>query len=270
VTAAFGYFQQATDHYVKANDHGAWFVLNSLNSLGNLGMRLAEAGFDAKARATGETVAANVQILKTSNPDDARVMTFAQCALKIAQASIDLGLGNYPEVRSESADARQLVQAVEPNAPFEGLMKYNCMVYGPMMEGQVDLWLGDPAAALSAFQSTVEARSKYPPGDLSEKRSLSMTKVYEAMALARLGRGPQARTLLDPEIAFQKALAARNKGDATQFLDYAQTLFVESLVDASRRGALRSEALRLIDRLPPEMRKLRSTAHWRAVVERAQ
>jgi hypothetical protein len=208
--------------------------------------------------------------LKTSNPDDTRVMTFAQCALRIAQADIAMGLGNFPEVRTRSVEAKQLVQGIEPNAPFEGLMKYNCVVYGPMLEGQAALWLGDNAAALAAFQFAVDARTGHPIGGLDEKRSLSMTKVYEAMALARLGRNPEAKTLLDPEVEFQKQLAARNKGDFTQFMDYAQTLYVESLIDVARRAQLRVQALALIDRMPPEFRRLRSTTRWREVIQRVQ
>jgi len=270
VNSSFDYYQRANDNYVKAKDHGAWYVLNPLISLGNLGQRLADAGLDARARAMGERVAASVLTLKTSNPDDTRVMTFAQCALRIAQADIAMGLGNFPEVRTRSVEAKQLVQGIEPNAPFEGLMKYNCVVYGPMLEGQAALWLGDNAAALAAFQFAVDARTGHPIGGLDEKRSLSMTKVYEAMALARLGRNPEAKTLLDPEVEFQKQLAARNKGDFTQFMDYAQTLYVESLIDVARRAQLRVQALALIDRMPPEFRRLRSTTRWREVIQRVQ
>jgi hypothetical protein len=90
------------------------------------------------------------------------------------------------------------------------------------------------------------------------------------MALARLGRAAEARTLVEPELKFQKDLSARNKGDTTQFTDYALTLYAESLIDASHRGALRREALGLIDRVPPEVGKLRSTVRWRELIQRGQ
>jgi hypothetical protein len=97
-----------------------------------------------------------------------------------------------------------------------------------------------------------------------------MTKVYEALVLTRLGRLAEAQTLFNPEMQFQKDLAAHNKGDTTQFMDYAQTLYVASLLDGSHRAALRSQALGLVDRMPPEVRKLRSTIHWREVIVRGQ
>jgi tetratricopeptide (TPR) repeat protein len=270
VTLSFDYYDQAGSIQLTSSDRGAWYVLNSLITLGVFGGRLADASLDIKAAQIGEKIASNVQSLKTSNPQDSRVSTFAQCALLTGQAGINLGLGNYPVVRSQAVEARQLVQGIEPNAPFEGLMKYNCVVYGPLMEGVAGMWLGDNAAALTALQSSVSARSKYPVGGLDERRALSITKVYEALVLVRLGRVPEARALLDPEMAFQKELFSRNKGDVTQFMDYAQVLYVASLIDESRRGALRSQALGLIDRLPPEFRKLRSTTHWREVIQRGR
>jgi hypothetical protein len=121
-----------------------------------------------------------------------------------------------------------LVQDIQPNAPFEDLMKYNCVFYAPMTEGIADLWLGDHAAAL---KSAVTARDHYPNGALDERRSLSMTKVYEALALVRLGRASEARPLIEPEYK------------------------------------LRSEALGLIDRVSPEVRKLRTTVKWRELIQ---
>jgi hypothetical protein len=69
------------------------------------------------------------------------------------------------------------------------------------------------------------------PNTLDERRSLSMTKVYEALALVRLGRASEARPLIEPEYK------------------------------------LRSEALGLIDRVSPEFRKLRTTVKWRELIQ---
>jgi hypothetical protein len=267
---SFDYYRQGAEVYNGVKGGDAWFVLNSLNTLGSFGQRLAEAGQDVEARKTGTEIAARVDKLKATSDANSRVPTFAQCALRLGQASISYSLGNYQDARAKSAEARQLVQDIEPNAPFEDLMKYNCVFYAPVTEALADLWVGDNAAALAALQSAVAVRAKYPPGSLDEKRSLSMARIYEGLALARLGRAAEARTLVEPELKFQKDLAARNKGDTTQFTDYAQTLYVESLIDASRRGALRSEALGLIDRMPPEVRKLRSTVQWRELIQRGQ
>jgi hypothetical protein len=89
------------------------------------------------------------------------------------------------------------------------------------------------------------------------------------MALARLDRLAEARALIGPEIKFQRALGANNKGDVTQFMELAETLYVESLTDASHAAALRREALALIDKLPPQFHKLRSVTRWRQLIQRA-
>jgi hypothetical protein len=146
-------------------------------------------------------------------------------------------------------------------------MKYNCEFYAPLGQREAELWLGENAAALATLQAAAAARGNYPPGGLDEVRSVSVNKVLEAMAFARLGRLAEGRALIEPEVKFQRELAARNKGDVTQFMDLAETLYVESLTDAPRAVALRREALGLIDKLPPQFHKLRSVTRWRQLIQ---
>ena len=41
------------------------------------------------------------------------------------------------------------------------------------------------------------------------------------------------------------------------------TLYAQAFIDPAHSSALLDEALRLVDRLPPEMRSLLSTQEWR-------
>jgi hypothetical protein len=83
------------------------------------------------------------------------------------------------------------------------------------------------------------------------------------MALARLGRPAEAAALLAPVLAGARERNTRNFDDQAERLDFAAALYAQALVDPAHRAALLDEALRLIDKLPPEMRGLLSTQQWR-------
>jgi conflict system STAND superfamily ATPase len=266
VTGSHEYARQAEEIYHRLERNGAWFVLNALTAVGSEGQRLADAGLDAEARKKGEFAEHAVDSLKDADAATLR-RPFTECALLFAQASISMGLGDFRNVQAKASKARQLVQGVEPSAAYEGLMKYNCDFDAPLTQGEAELWLGENAAALDTLQALAGARGKYPPGGLDAVRSVSVNKVLEAMAFARLGRLAEAHALIEPEVKFQRELAARNKGDVTQFMNLAETLYVESLTDASHSVALRREALGLIAKLPPQFHKLRSVTRWRQLIQ---
>jgi len=266
VTGSHEYARQAEEIYHRVEQNGAWFVLNALTAVGSGGQRLADAGLDAQARREGEFAEHAADSLKGTDAATVRA-PFTECALLFTQASISMGLGDFRNVQAKASKARQLVQGVEPSAAYQGLMKYNCDFHAPLTQGEAELWLGENAAALDTLQAAAAARGKSPPGGLDEVRSLSVNKVLEAMAFARLGRRAEARALIEPEVKFQRELAARNKGDVTQFMDFAETLYVESLTDASHSVALRREALGLIAKLPPQFHKLRSVTRWRQLIQ---
>jgi hypothetical protein len=263
VTDSFDYDQRGHEIYSRLRKGGAWYVLNDLTAAGTQGQRRADAGNDAAARAIGAEVVQAAADLEKTEPSGSLVPVFARCALHLTQALISLGLGDFRNVKMHADEAQRLVHDVEPDAPVEGIIKLGCEFDAAVAQGEAELWLGESAAAQRTLQTGVAARDKYPPGTLDQTRSTSMAKVLEALALIRLGRVAEARALIDPEIKFQRDLAGRNKGDATQHLDCAVTLYVDSLIDASHRAALRRESLGQIQKLPPEFLKLRSVTRWK-------
>ena len=103
--------------------------------------------------------------------------------------------------------------------------------------------LGENAAALQTLQTAIAAREQFPAGGLEDRRAGVSAHTLEALALARLGRMAEARVLIAPQLAFERDLAGRNRGDATQCLELAQALYVASLTDPAHAAALRREAL---------------------------
>ncbi len=75
--------------------------------------------------------------------------------------------------------------------------------------------------------------------------------------------------MLEPAVAFDRELAARNHGDATQTGELAVAIYVEALTDPKRRAALLREAAALMDGMPPELRALHSMRRWRERIRTA-
>jgi len=263
VADSFDYYRRTNAIGERVQQSGTWFVLNSLTPQGTLAMRLADSGADDAARAVAAWSREQVEGLKKSEPAGSHVPLFAECTQLIIDGEIAFGLGDFKTAAARSAEAAQLVQRVEPDAAFEGFLKYTCVVYGPATQGEADFWLGNYAAAEQGLSAAIDARTQYPSGTLNEQRSASYGRTLKALTLVHQGRDSEARALIEPEVKFERDLARENRGDVTQHLELAKTLYVESLTDPKRRAALQREALALFDGLPPEFARLHSTVRWR-------
>jgi hypothetical protein len=264
---SFEYYRQSAQMYDRIMQSGAWFVLNSLQPTGILGQRMADSGQESAAQALSQEMIQKVASIKKGEASDSKMHVFADCAQLMTESVIALGASDFNAARTKGAEARRLVQNVEPNAPFEGPLKYVCDFYAPLNEGEAELWLGDYAAAEHTLQAAVAVRDKYPPGGTDEQRATSLGKVMMALAMIRQGHDPDTARLIALEVKFQRDLAARNHGDATQDRELAITLFVQSLTDKPHRAALQHEALNLIDHLPEGQRQLHSTIRWRRLIQ---
>ena len=268
IAASFDYYRQAVEIFRRVKQQGTWYVLNSLGPLAQVGQNMADAGQVDKAREQSAVAAAAVEKLKQTEPAGSNTPVLAECTLRFIQANISLGLEDFKAARDQAIEARRPIAGIKPNAPFEGFMKFNCDYSAPLTEGEADLWLGNYGAANDAYAVALKSRVQYPMGDVDERRVLSIARLMKGMALVHLGKVDEARALITPEVTFQKGLIDEDKGDVTEFVDWARTLYIESLVEPARGTALRAEALRYLDRLPPGFSKLHSTVRWRKLIQR--
>jgi hypothetical protein len=81
---------------------------------------------------------------------------------------------------------------------------------------------------------------------------------------------PEARQRAEPALKFERELAGRNADDPSQRLDLALALFAASVAGVGERGPMLTEASALVDRLPPEMRRLSDVAVWRERIAEEQ
>lgn len=262
------YVRQAEALYHRVADAGTWFVLNRLNGASQVTLRLADARLDAEARALADDLTRSVAALQARDEHMRQQPAFVQCGADMAQGALSYGREDFRRAQQLLHRARMRVDGLKPLASHESFLQLNCEYYGATAEGDAQLALGDNAAALESLQAAVAAKKKFALGGTDEQRTLVVTQTLKAMALARLGRSAEARSLIEPQVAFERELAARNHGDVTQFLELAQALYVQSLADPAHAAALRREALGLIDPLPAPYRALRSVTRWRALIQK--
>src|SRR5439155_1464244 len=79
----------------------------------------------------------------------------------------------------------------------------------------------------------------------------------------------ETRALIVPALAFQRDLARRNVDDPSQRAALASALYVAAIAGVGDRAAQLAEAAALMDKLPPEMKRLSLYATWRDRIAQA-
>ena len=120
--------------------------------------------------------------------------------------------------------------------------------------------LKDYASAEQYTTQALELRKAEPARTLGEKRQAAFEKTFAALVLARLNRQSEAQQLIAPALKFHRELTPRNRDDPSQRLELALALYVAAVSGLGDPAAQLTEAAGLIDRLPSEMRQLRSTS----------
>jgi hypothetical protein len=113
-------------------------------------------------------------------------------------------------------------------------------------------------------------RKELPDSSLQARREASVEHALAAMALARLGRTSEARAIIGPALEFQRELAARNREDPTQRLDFAKALYAAALAGAGEPKALLAEAAAQVGNQPPEWQRTVPITFWRARIHEEQ
>ena len=137
---------------------------------------------------------------------------------------------------------------------------------------QSALALKDYATAERSMARALELYREFPILQIQEKRDYAFEQAMAAIALARLGRVEEARKLAAPALAYEREISPRNRDDENQRLELAIALYAAAVAGLGDSDAQLAEANALIEKLPPDMRRLKSTAFWQQHVaeERAR
>jgi hypothetical protein len=120
--------------------------------------------------------------------------------------------------------------------------------------------LKDYGAADSYMTQVLDVRKRVPAERQGEFRDTANEQAFAAVVLTRLNRQPEAQPLAISALKFHRDLSRRNHDDPSQRLDLAMALYAVSVAGVGDPAAQLSEAADLVDKLPPEMKQLRSTS----------
>jgi hypothetical protein len=266
VDDAFSYNRQVRDLWKVGTPTSPWFILNALSGNGSTLRRMADAGRTSEARSSADALFAIADALRKSEPAGSTVLTFVECAKNQINADIALASNDFKTARTEAANARRLAHDLAVDAVMQPQLKYGCDFHAPLIEGEAAFFDGDYAAVEAAAQKAISVRDRYPPLDAEEMRAARMAVALKALGIALQGRLEEAAALNAPVVEYQRELASHNKGDLTQRLELAQTLYVQSLTDKGKASVLRHEALGIIDQFPDSVRRLNSISRWRQLL----
>ncbi|MEO8675630.1 MAG: hypothetical protein ABI569_08625 [Casimicrobiaceae bacterium] len=122
--------------------------------------------------------------------------------------------------------------------------------------------LKDYSTAEREMAQVQELRKTVPARTTSDKREAAFEQTFAALTLARLNRQEDAQNLIAPVLKFERELSLQNHDDPFQRFDLAIALYVATIAGVGDPAAQLAEANALMERFPPEMRRLKDVAVW--------
>ena len=122
--------------------------------------------------------------------------------------------------------------------------------------------LKDYATAEREMTQVLELRKQVPTRTTSDKREAAFEQMIAALTLARLNRQEDAQKLIAPALKYERELSPLNHDDPFQRLELAIALYVATISGIGDPASQLAEANALMEKFPPEMRRLKDVAIW--------
>jgi len=184
------------------------------------------------------------------------------------EAQVALIAGEFASAREKAREGLRLTEATQVQIPSIQRIKTEQLANGHYQAAVASLQLGDFPAAEAHARQSLEHLKPLPVRQAFDAYQAMEPRIPHAIALARLGRTAEAKAALEPAIRFferEKHFGALPLAR----IAHARVLFAQSLVTPAEARALRGEASRLIDSVPAELRRARSTEQVRQDIARA-
>jgi hypothetical protein len=269
VRDSFADGMRAHEAAARAARAGSWFVQNSLIPLAWRARQQADFSDLGGARATIAEAKAKVDQLAIDEARDSKIVTLSKCLLKFIDSGVSLAQSDLRGTIAAAKAAEIMADDIVPDAQFQGYERILCTALTRIDEAEADVELGNLPEAEAVQRKAMAIVEKLPIESDDDRRHRMEASVHLAWILAGEHRAADAAKVLEPAVRFDRELAARNHGDATQTGELAVAIYVEALTDPKRRAALLREAASLIDGMPPELRALHSMRRWRERVRTA-
>jgi tetratricopeptide (TPR) repeat protein len=253
----------------RADRAGSWFVQNSLIPLAMRARQQADFGDFNGAQATTAEAKAGVDKLAHDEATENKILSLSKCLLELTRAGVSLARSDLHGTVAAAKAAENMADDVDPDAQFQGYERILCTAVSRFDEAEADVELGNLPEAESAQRKAMAIVEKLPIESDDDRRHRMEASVHLAWILAGEHRTADAAKVLEPAVRFDRELAARNHGDATQTGELAVAIYVNALTDPKRRATLLREAATLIDGMPAELRALHSMQRWRQRIRAA-
>jgi tetratricopeptide (TPR) repeat protein len=189
----------------------------------------------------------------------------------IGKAEIDHLNGNETAAHDAIVDSLSRLSNVKGNNV--GVERYlaGVRVDAQLLRVDIEMSLKNFEAAEQSANAAVDIAKHLPIGRVVDRENVAQPAIYEAIALARLGKNVEASRALAPALALHRDLYRRNHDFEKQRFDYAIALYADALADPSHRAASLNESARILRELPVAMQALMNVKRWqqRVAVERA-
>lgn len=265
------YYRLAVADANAAVPGGTQFVLLQRRVARVAAVQSAEVGDVTAARAILVPAADEQQALAAVRAKGGFPAALAAAEASYADAVIAFDQGDATTSRRLAQAAAERIQAARPQGGLQQFIQNSVLANSLTLLGQSDYLLGDDAAAEHALRTALTRRQAAGTQAPDDKRDLGRISTALALALARQGQAAQARAVIAPVIAYQRALAAHNHGDQWQPVELAAALYVDALLTPKSSARLLHEAAALLARTPAEMHAavtVRRLRDWVAAAQR--
>jgi hypothetical protein len=233
-------------------------------------MLRAQIGDADGAAAALASVTGYLADLRRSEPKDSMAPIIVEALTKTGAAEAAFEQDDLPAARRIAMDVVSQVQPIKPQRGVQEVQKFATLYTAANFAGHADYLLGNFPAAEQEERAALEARKHYLTEAVVDRRDLAEKSTWLAMAIARQGRLGEAAQVIDPVVAFQRELKAKNHGDRWQPTELAAALYAQSLAEPKQRAALLREATMLLDGVPPTLQSLHDIRQWRERIRAAQ
>jgi hypothetical protein len=249
---------------------GPGFILNAMFFRNQLAQRLTDLADDAAAQAVLADVSRSLEELTRSAAPGSAVLLFGRCSQSLGNEFVALIRADNAAASAAGQSCIARLEPLKPAGPADSYSRNIYLFYGGWGVGRAEVELGDFAAAERQVRAALVARSGWPVGSNSDLRDRAQAQTTLAIALARRGDTAAAAREIAPVLELHRRLTTLNHDDASQHFEHATALYAAALAEPTRRGALLAEATSLLAALPPQLRALRSTRHWQALIDAAR
>jgi tetratricopeptide (TPR) repeat protein len=156
------------------------------------------------------------------------------------------------------------VEQLQPTDARQRLVRANVLRGLHNTVAQSAYELKDYPTAERSMAKALELHKQVPILQTQDKRDYATEQAFMALVLARLGRTEEAQKLAAEALRYEREISLRNRDSQNQRLELAGVLYVAAVAGLGDGPAQLAEAAAIVQKLPPEMLRLKDVALWQA------